>query len=354
MRPSILDDPERLARVAEVLTAASALEPPVRLIPLPGGANNRVFRLEAVGGPALLKAYFRHPEDRRDRLGTEFAFSAFAWECGVRALPRPLACDPEGGVGLYEYVEGRRAVPGEVSDDWMEQAVDFFRAVNQARQAGAAQALPMASEACLSLEAHLGLVEARVRRLGAASGSAPSERAAASFIRDELVPTWARLDTHVRRGAAHQGLDLARDLAPADQCLSPSDFGYHNVIVEAGGRLRFIDFEYAGWDDPAKTICDFFCQPAVPAPAAWFDRFAAAVLAGWPEAEPLRRRAMLLLPLYRLKWCCIMLNDFLPAGRARRKFAGGEVDGEARAAAQLAKARHALAAIHDVMARGGE
>ena len=42
-----------------------------------------------------------------------------------------------------------------------------------------------------------------------------------------------------------------------DKCLSPSDFGFHNVIVEKDKILRFIDFEYAGWDDPAKMVSDF-------------------------------------------------------------------------------------------------
>ena len=69
--------------------------------PIKGGANNRVYRVQTASGPALLKAYFRHPADPRDRLGTEFGFLAFAWDngCAVRAAaarprrprgPRPL------------------------------------------------------------------------------------------------------------------------------------------------------------------------------------------------------------------------------------------------------------------------
>lgn len=48
-------------------------------------------------------------------------------------------------------------------------------------------------------------------------------------------------------------------------------------------------------------------------------------------------RARFLLDAYRVKWCCIMLNNLLPS-RARRKFAGLED----RTAHQLAKARSAL------------
>jgi len=49
---------------------------------------------------------------------------------------------------------------------------------------------------------------------------------------------------------------------PADEtCLSPSDFGFHNALVDPSGALSFLDFEYAGRDDPAKPVSDFFCQP---------------------------------------------------------------------------------------------
>ena len=86
--------------------------------------------------------------------------------------------------------------------------------------------------------------------------------------------------------------------------------------------LYFIDFEYAGWDDPAKMICDFFCQPAVPAPQTWHRHFAHSVVAGFAGREELLQRVQILLPLYRIKWCCIVLNGLLPEGHARRLFAG--------------------------------
>ena len=42
--------------------------------------------------------------------------------------------------------------------------------------------------------------------------------------------------------------------------MSPSDFGFHNVIKKKK-KLFFFDFEYAGMDDPVKLISDFICQP---------------------------------------------------------------------------------------------
>jgi hypothetical protein len=159
-------------------------------------------------------------------------------------------------------------------------------------------------------------------------------------VRDEVTPAGRDLLAAVRARAGEEG---RRRLPEDERILSPSDFGFHNAL-EDGGTIRFFDFEYAGWDDPAKMVCDFFCQPRVPVPIAYWRDFT--------EGAGLRadaiRRAELLLPAYRLKWCCILLNDFLPEGRARREFAGGAAPDEARLASQLAKSRRALAAIAGV------
>lgn len=315
---------------------------PVRAVaPMAGGANNRVFRLDAAAGTFLLKSYFRHPDDPRDRLGTEFAFSRFAWESGVRCIPQPLACDSVAGLGMFEFVNGR-SLRGTVIDDVaVDQAIDFFRTLNRAKDRPGAAALPRASESCFSLDDHFATVGRRVERLKAGA----VDQAAASFIESELVPAWGQVLATARTAAAAAGLRPDRLLDPADRCLSPSDFGFHNALLAADGRLRFIDFEYAGWDDPSKLICDFFCQPAVPAPIAAFDRFAAAVAAELPAPGLHVARATLLLPVYRVKWVCIMLNEFLPVGGSRRAFSGTAAELEARKKDQLTKARAALAAV---------
>jgi hypothetical protein len=62
----------------------------------------------------------------------------------------------------------------------------------------------------------------------------------------------------------------------------------------------------------------------------------------WRDPTAFARRAALLLPVYELKWCCIMLNEFLPAADSRRTFAGAIADREARRAVQLAKVESSL------------
>jgi tyrosyl-tRNA synthetase len=49
--------------------------------------------------------------------------------------------------------------------------------------------------------------------------------------------------------------------------LTPEQLEHHLACIKPQ-LARFLDFEYAGWDGPAKLVCDFFCQPALPAPAS--------------------------------------------------------------------------------------
>ncbi len=333
------------SQAIHTLLATAGVGPIRTVAPMAGGANNRVFRVETRVGVFLLKSYFRHPNDPRDRLAAEFAFARFAWDAGARCIPQPLACDPEAGLGLFEFVYGRSLQGGAAGEAAVDQALDFYRTLTRAKGQPAADTIPLASESCFCLDDHFATVDRRVEKLQSFPVVAAVDQDAARFVETQLVPTWQRVHTSARETAATKGLSTDRPLDVTDRCISPSDFGFHNAILANDGRLRFIDFEYAGWDDPAKLICDFFCQPAVPAPLQAFDRFAAMVAAEFAEPQVHLARATMLLPVYRAKWVCIMLNEFLPLGGSRRAFSGTAVEQETRKATQLAKALTALAAI---------
>ncbi len=326
-----------IQNVCEALAEAAGFRGPVRAVAIAGGANNRVYRVETGDGLLLLKSYFR---DSRDRLGTEFAFSDFAWRHGVRTLARPVARDSENGVGLYEFIPGRRLGATEIDAVAVGQAVAFYRELNLQKGHPDAANLADGSEACFSIRNHLDCVGLRVRRLEKLEGTTGVDDEAADFVRHSLRPVWEVVASAVLRGDA----DLERTLGTAERCLSPSDFGYHNALLGPDGIMRFLDFEYAGWDDPAKLVCDFFCQPAVPVPIEHLMGFAEGVVGLSPDPRRDLARILLLLPLYRLKWCCIVLNEFLPEEGERRRFAS-PADEEVRKVDQLSRARQMLRTV---------
>jgi hypothetical protein len=334
--------PELIAAAARLARSAGR-GPPRTLVQLEGGKNNRVFRVEFDEGPPLvLKSYFSDPRDPRDRLAAEWAFISYAWGRGVRALPEPIAGEPHSRTALYGFVPGRKLGAGEIGASEVDTAADFVLAVNAAPRNAAA--LAPGSEACFSLDQHLATVERRVRRLATLDPRAPHRAEAERLVAGGLVPTWRRLEAAIADRAQRRGIDRTTPIGNDACCLSPSDFGFHNALRRNDGRLIFLDFEYAGRDDPAKLVCDFFCQPEIPVATAYFERFLARIGDGLDLRAEDRLRCRLLLDAYRIKWTCIILNDFLPVGAARRTFAD-QGAWSTRCAAQIEKAQAKLAEI---------
>jgi hypothetical protein len=330
-----------LMALAERLTAEAGRGMLRGVTRLTGGRNNQVYRLDTdAGEPLVLKRYFRDARDARDRLGAEWNFITHAWSRGIRAVPEPLACDAHEQAGLYGFVPGRKLAAAELTPAHVDAAIDFVLAVNERPRA----ALAPASEACFSFAEHIATVERRVSRLKTLDAAAPHATAAQRLVTAKLQPAWAAVKARIVAGAAAAGLATDAVLATDDCCLSPSDFGFHNALADDAGRLTFLDFEYAGRDDPAKLVSDFFCQVDVPVPLSLHAHFIDRMAQGLRLDSATVTRCRLLLDAYQIKWTCIILNDFLPLGATRRAYADADAWAE-RCAAQLTKAAVKLAAL---------
>jgi len=326
-----------LLALAARLTDRAGLGRVRSLARLEGGKNNQVFRVETDAGElVVLKRYFHDPRDGRDRLTAEWNFLEHAWRLGARNIPQPLARDAGSRSALYSFVAGRKLAAAELEPRHIDAAADFIAGINAGEHAG----FDAASDACLCISDHLQLVERRLLRLASLDTDIPHAAEAQRFVFIDLRQAWDAVRDRTLRAALGSRLDLHRSLDDAECWLSPSDFGFHNALADDDGRLVFLDFEYAGRDDPAKLVTDFFCQPQVPIPSKFRERF----LSRLSLDETARARCDILLDACRLKWACILLNEFLPVGAARRAFAqAGEI--EARCAAQLHKAKAMLAEI---------
>ncbi len=317
------------------LAKLAGLPVPQRVTRLNGGKNNRVFRVD---DSAVLKLYHWDARDTRDRLRAEWQFLTYAWARGVRNIPQPLARDDSAHAGLYTLLPGKPLVAGDVTAAHVTAALDFLLTVNAEPRDPAA--LDPGSEACFSLNEHIATIDRRVARLAGIDLEAPHRDAAEALVRNRLGPTWAKVKKTLVDSARSLGIREADRLSDAALCISPSDFGFHNALAD-GAAIGFIDFEYAGRDDPAKLVCDFFCQPEVPVPTSFMPEFSQRLIAGLGLDPSHEARCRLLLDAYRIKWTCIILNDFLPLGSARRTYAD-LARTEARYAFQLDRAARKL------------
>ncbi len=335
--PSVAIPYDLVESVHEIL-GRKRIAKPVRFTPVQGGRNNRVYRIDGAREPLFVKTYYSDPNDPRDRFGTERRFYALLQDEPLLDTPRVWGWDSIRRLGLFSYVDGRKLRVDEIGDGAVEAALGFVADLNKRRGTRAAGDLRNASEACFSVAEHLALVGRRVERVQEISGDTPASLQAREFIARRLTPIWEQTRRTALSRAREAGLDVDRELTTPERCISPSDFGFHNCISRPDGGLTFFDFEYSGWDDPAKLTCDFFCQPQLPVPASYWsgvvDRIASDVVSN----PGFRARAALLLPVYQVKWCCIILNDFLIADSARRQFAEPALAGEEAKIRQLESA----------------
>ena len=321
--------------IAERLLKSAGWPGVMQIQEFPGGRNNRVFRVETRKGECLLKLYFRDPSDSRDRLGHEYGFLEACRGVGIDALPNPLAKDSENGAALYEFIKGNRVET--VGSTEILQAGRFIEKINQQRGNKAFRALPHAAEACFSLKEHVASVYRRIDRLSQMESDSNLDREARLWVEKELIPAWKKIREQIVRQK-----DLEKKLDQAMRILSPSDFGFHNSLRKEDGSLVFLDFEYAGWDDPAKLVCDLANQPDRPLSLEEAEPFSSSLVEWLGAADFWRSRFRILAPLYQIKWACIVLNDFLPFGRNRRKFQEVESSESARKCQQLKKAQSML------------
>lgn len=322
---------EEIIALAETLAGGGVTEAE----PVKAGGNNRLWRVARGLESFALKFYPPQDEDRRDRLGTEWRALTFLAANGIGRVPRPLAQDPEHHCALHEWVEGtpvRAAAPGTV-----DQLGDFFLALQDLRDMAAD--IGPASAACFSPSEAALQLSGRLARLAEAGERFPE---LGRFLRDHLAP--AVDDAVASVYLAYP--DAAAPLGPEKLCLSPSDFGTHNALKGADGRLVFLDFEYFGWDDPVKATADVMWHAGMDLSRGLAVRFRDRVTPRFAAGDPdLERRLKVLLPVHGLVWCLILLNEFRPDRWARRGLGGRVEDAEALRARQLARAKARLEKI---------
>ena len=318
--------------IADMFADADIDSSGMEIHPVSGGGNNKVVSVQTKESQYIAKFYYSHPSDTRNRLAAEYSFLAYAFAIGLSNVPKPIFCDIKNNIGLYAFVEGRKLGTTEIKRQHIMAAASFIKALNAGTDRD--QTIPVASEGCFSIEQHFSIVDNRLNRLLDLPGESELERQARSFV-SEIESAWKKTKEMI---SAKTG-SLSEELGTADRCISPSDFGFHNALLKKTGDICFIDFEYAGWDDPAKMASDFFLQPAIAVPLQHFDDFISEALAYSKNKAALTERVRLLFPVFKIKWCCLMLNEFLPDSAKRRRFANPNVDSEKSKQLQLNKAQ---------------
>lgn len=279
----------------------------IELFPCLNGGNNITIPFRYEENKILIKMYF---SDNRDRLGAEWAFLNYAISQGIYNVPLPIAKDSIKKIALYQYIDGIRPLKTEITSHDIEQAIDFIKNLNKEKEKRDIN-LPLASDACFSIKDHFLRVDNRIQSLQSIEYKGHLDIEFTEFVR-ELSSKWGEIKNNIQNLSRKKGISITKPIEKNLWCISPSDFGFHNSLRVKSGELFFVDFEYAGWDDPAKMVADFFLQPAIPIDPQFIDCFMTKIFSMYKDPNKLMTRCSLLGSIFVIKWCCIILNCFIP------------------------------------------
>ncbi|MGB0908720.1 MAG: hypothetical protein ACPGYT_00015 [Nitrospirales bacterium] len=298
------------------------------------------------GTSYLVKYYHQSLRDQRDRLQTEFSALSFLRNNGVDQVPRPICMIPDVGCGVYEFVEGQGLKSTDIELSDIDEVCRFLKHLYQLSEQSGSLEFSSASEAAFSLDGVLMTVETRLTRLRACLSLSNQHQELQRFLESTFIPTYEKIRHYCIKAIEKCGLLKSEELAVKKRTLSPSDCGFHNVIQKKTCGLVFVDFEYFGWDDPVKLMVDFLLHPAMELTHRMKQRFLQNMISVFVEEKNIVYRMNCMYPLFGMKWCLIMLNEFLPDELARRQFAAySQENWQERQRRQLQKSKCMLSEI---------
>jgi hypothetical protein len=314
--------------VADDIDATPAFEVAARLVGggvldvsrVGRGRNSRVYRVNTSRGIFALKRYPSLRDDPRDRLATETKALQWMAEHGVDAIPRVIAVERASNCALLSWIEGSGVSEIGVAD--VDQAAAFLGALERLRRTFDFPAIQLDAEACLSGAEIERQIRARLSRLKGLE----NEPALRAFLDREFAGPFERRLSEARKQLSLADISFEEDLAQEKRTLVPSDFGFHNALRDGKGLLTFLDFEYFGWDDPAKLASDILLHPGTPMSEQMRLRFRTALERLYSGDRDFAARFGAFYPLFGLRWVLILLNEFHPE-RWRGRVLAGEKDG---------------------------
>jgi len=307
---------------------------------LSGGKNSCVYRISCVNNQNYVaKFYFDHQSDKRNRLNTEYSTLQFLHLNNISNVPIPLFKSNKFKFAIIEYIHGTKIQSENVTYADIDTLVDFLFALNQLKLNKKSLMLANASEACFSINDYIFVIHKRLERIKKLEKNQSVNEMLFFFVNDQFLPTFTAIKKwcHLSNYCSDQHIDIDQ------KTLSPSDYGFHNALRLTDSQIKFIDFEYFGWDDPAKMICDFLLHPAMELSFEMKRYFFNSIIGLFEDYQSLEKRIMIVYPLVALKWCMILLNEFIPEHLLRRSFSGDcRINVESKQKEQLNKSKNML------------
>lgn len=281
------------------------------------GRNSAVYKL-ATADQGLLKLKIYPIDEGHDRLKSEYFSNQIINDYNFNCISKPIAIDESLSVALYQWIEGDLIQKFELED--ITECANFIGELNKIKGDSRFESIGTASAACLSgrdIENQLMNRLVEFKKV--------DNHELRKFLNEEFTPF---VNQHVSDVKKEWSFDYSyeEDLKKEQLTLSPSDFGFHNMIKTGDGKLNYIDFEYFGFDDPVKLMSDFYYHPGMNLNSKQKEHWILEISRHF--SEEILQRFNLFKSLYGLIWCLIILNEFRSEIWERRNLANPDKERE--------------------------
>ena len=288
------------------------------------GKNNLVRKVYFKNKKYIYKKYIKNNTNgiKYSRYNSETSFIKFLRKKNIKNLPSIIKTNPKTQENLFNFIEGKKIE--KITKKDILQCINFIKKINKNIFDNRVTKYKKATEACLSIDSHIETAQRRIKMLSITRGKNGIYKKAAFFVKKTLQKKLVEIKKIVFK--TYSKKDAAKKLEKKKLILSPSDFGFHNVIKK-NSKLFFFDFEYAGMDDPVKLISDFICQPDHKLSKKQSLFFYKNILKIFSDRHEINRRFNAVIHIHRIKWCCVILSEILNKKYfERRKFAGSNIN----------------------------
>jgi len=267
------------------------------------GKNSSTYKVNIKGKSFILKIYPENIINKRDRLHSELNFLLFLEKNKISNVPKAIDWDERNNWLLLTWLEGNQIDRSEINADHCKSMINFLLNLQKYNNSSTSYLIGNASEACFSIEEHLIHIKQRLsnffQRINHLKTSDDKNcRTLIDFIEN--------LYTEIKFIENIKNIDSKKMM---NKIPSPSDVGFHNTLIH-GNIMNFIDFEYAGWDDPTKLLSDLILQPEYSIPMKYVTCLDTLILSKLMPKD-ICLRMPLMLRLYRMKWVLIILNPII-------------------------------------------
>lgn len=264
--------------------------------------NNQLYIIKTDSHKFVLKKYYPDQNHRYDR---EITFLNFLSKNNIKNVPKVFFSEKSTGLTLMSWVDGNKIKDPSIKN--ISEAAQFIEKINSLPRGN--NSIMNAMDSGFSYIDHYKNIVQRVNIL----------KNHLNYADKKTVNLIEHIDKNLK---LHSDLKSAYKVTTT--ILSPSDFGFHNILMN-DDKLFFLDFEYSGLDDPIKLACDFFLQPKIPVPIKYLDIFVTHthLISNLSKDEYLYRFNTL-FKINALKWACIALNILDPNLLEKRFLSSGK------------------------------